>query len=346
MHSPVWQEHPSYDTADYWSDWEYYSDDDYYDQASPKRKRQRIAGEGITEAKDKVIEGSRFGKRRRLRPTEDVPELSLGESLDSDTEESAVAKPVIVWRMKEAHDPVESPIVTEGEGEKVALLKDWRERFVVATKPGRNIAADEDLKTQKPNRVAVAVVIGPQQSASSSSRVTAPTVSSKAKNMPSKAKVAPRHANEALISKPSTAKAKAPVPSTTNGIKPSATTKNSSHSTAVLGQRANGVETIGKKRSRPGPDERVTAGGDESISRKRRAPAPKEKENEAVQSANQSDASSISGRKRKAPDDVDETNTPQPVKRKAAALKTVTAASEPKKRPTVPTRRNTRSKDN
>ena len=344
MHSPVWQEHPSDDTAEYWSDWDYYSDD-YYDQGSPKRKRQRIVGEGVTETKAKDVKSTQAGKRNRnLRRTEDIPELSLGESLDSDMEESVEAKPTVVWRLKEAHGPVEYPIVTEGKGETVALLRDWRERFEAVRKPGQNTAADKDLKSQKPNRTAVAVVIGPSPSERATSGATTPTMSSRARNVPSRSKPAPGHANGASISKPSTAKAKAAITNTTNGIKPPATTNKSSRGTAVLGQRANEVETIGKKRTRPGADEGVTTDGDETIPRKRRTVATKEKENEAVQSAAQSDDSSISGRKRKAPDDDDETITPQAVKRKTSAPKATSGASEPKKGSAVPIGRNTRSK--
>ena len=40
MHSPVWDYHPSFDTADVWSDWEYYSDD-YYDEESAAAGRRR-----------------------------------------------------------------------------------------------------------------------------------------------------------------------------------------------------------------------------------------------------------------------------------------------------------------
>ena len=340
MHSPVWREHPADDTAEYWSDWTYYTDD-YYDQASPKRRRQRIGGQGITEAKDKDSKGTHVGKRRRkLLPIEDVPEHSRGESLESDTEKSVVAIPTVIWRLKGAHDPIEYPIVTEGEGEKVALLKDWRERFMVATKPGRGNAADKDLKTRKPNRTAVAVIIGPRPAEITSGGVAAPTMSSKAKNMPSRNKAVPALANGVSVSKSSTAKAKAASANTTNGVKPPAATKKSSHGTVVLGQRANEFETIGTKRKGPGE---VTANGDESMSRKRRAHATKEKENEAIQSAAQSDASSIAGRKRKAPDGDDERVSSRTVKRKTSAPKATTAASGPKKGPTVLTRRNTRS---
>lgn len=343
MHSPVWQEHPSDDIADYWSDWSYYTDD-YYDQGSPKRKRQKIAGGAITEVKDKAIEGAQVGKRRgRFRPAEDVPELSLGESLDSDMEDSVVAKPTIVWRLKEAHDPIENLVVTEGEGEKVALLGDWRERFKASTKQGRNTAVTKGTKTQKLNQRAVAVVIGPRPSELTNGGIDALKISSKAKNMPSRIKAAPRHANGAPISKPSTAKAKAPISSTTDGIKPPATSKKSLHGIAMLGQRANEVETIVKKRTRPGAEEEATTDGDETIPVKRRAPTTKKKENGAVQAAAHPDAYKT-GSKRKAPDEDDETITPQAVKRKAPAPKVTTATSEPKKGSTVPIRRNTRSK--
>lgn len=347
MHSPVWQEHPADDTAEYWSDWDYYSDD-YYDQGALKRKRQRIAGESTTEAKGKNAEGPQVGKRRRkVEPAEDIPELSLGESLDSEMEESVAARPTVVWRSKEAHDPVENPIVREGEGEQVALLKDWRERFEAASQLGHDSTATKDPKTQRPNQRAVAVVIGPRPSDFANSRIDALKVSSKVKRIPSRSKAAPNDANGALTSKPSPAKVKAAIATTaSNSVNVSITTKKSLRGTAILGQRANEVETIVNKRKRPGAEGDAIMDGDETISRKRRAPATKEKEqeNEAVQSAAQSDASTKPGRKRKAVDEDDETITPRAVKRKAPAPKATTGASGPKKGPTVPTKRNTRSK--
>ncbi|SLM34799.1 hypothetical protein LPUS_03749 [Lasallia pustulata] len=340
MHSPVWREHASDDTAEYWSDWAYYTDD-YYDQGSPKRQRQRVAGQGITEAKDKDSKGTHVGKRRRkLLPIKDIPELSLGESLDSDTEKSVAAIPTVIWRLKEAHDPIEYPIVTEGEGEKVALLKDWREKVLVATKPGLGNAAEQDLKTQKPNRTAIAVIIGPRPAEITRRGVAAPTLSSKAKNMPSKSKAVQALANGVSISKSSTANPKAASANTRNSVKPPAATKKSSHGTIVLRQRANDFESIGTKRKGPGE---VTANGDESMSKKRRAPATKEKENEVIQSAAQSDASSKAGRKRKASDGDGERVPSRAVKRKTSAPKATTAVSGPKKGPAVLTRRNTRS---
>lgn len=349
MHSPVWQEHPADDTAEYWSDWDYYSDD-YYDQGASKRKRQKVAGESTSEAKGENAEGPQVGKiRRKFQSAEDIPELSLGESLDSDMEDSVAAKPTVLWRSKEAHDPVETPIVTEGEGEQVALLRDWRERFEVSSKLGRNTAATKDPKTQRPNQRAVAVVIGPRPWGFANSRIDALKVSSKAKHMPSRNEITPNDANGPLTSKPSTSKAKtATATAAADNVNVPGITKKFLQGTAVLRQRANEVKTIAKKRNRPGAEEDATTDGDETIPRKRRALATKEKEkekeNEAVQSAAQSDASSKRGRKRKALDEGDETITPQAVKRSAPAPNVTTGASEPKKGPTVPTRRNTRSK--
>lgn len=346
MHSPVWQEHPADDTAEYWSDWDYYSDD-YYDQGAPKRKRQKVAGESTSEAKGEIAEGPQVGKRRRkFRSAEEIPELSLGESLDSDMEDSVAAKPTVLWRSKEAHDPVETPIVTEGEGEQVALLRDWRERFEVSSKLGRVTAATKDPKTQRPNQRAVAVVIGPRPSGFAS-RIDALKASSKAKRMPSRNEIAPNHANGPLTYKPSTAKAITAIATTAaDNVNVPGITKEFLRATTVLRQRANEVETIAKKRNRHGAEEDATTDGDETIPSKRRALATKEKEKgyEAVRSAAQSDASSKRGRKRKALDEDDETITPQAVKRNAPAPNATTGALEPKKGPTVPTRRNTRSK--
>ena len=342
MHSPVWQDHPSHDTTEYWSDWDYYSDD-YYDQGTPPKKRQRIDGEGDSGVKDEDIKRTQAGKKRRkLRPTQDVPELSLGESLNSDIEPSALATPTVVWRSKEAHDPIENHIVTEGEGEKVALLKDWRERFKAASKLERNSPPTKDPKPRKPNQTAIAVVIGRRPSENSSVGIDAPPMSSKAKNIASRSKAAPGRANRAPTSNLSAAKPKAAITSTTKGVRPPATAKRPLHGTVVLGQRANRTEILGQK-GKASETEGVTTDGDETVPRKRRAPNTKEKENDVGHPTDTKDATTA-GRKRKAADADEENTGPPAVKRKAPVPKTTVGASEARKESTVPTRRNTRSK--
>ncbi len=131
MHSPVWQEYdPSYDLTDVWSDWEYYSDD-YYDE-EPARKKQILAsiGDGAAHAGGKRKATSNNGgrwKRRRLEPTADIPGMSLDEFTGSNVGRTTLAAPIVLWRSKER--PQEEPVFQQGNGEIVALLKDWREIF-------------------------------------------------------------------------------------------------------------------------------------------------------------------------------------------------------------------------
>ena len=155
MHSPVWQDYdPSFDTAEIWSDWEYYSDD-YYDDDTP-RKRQKInrAENGVDGSGD--VGSGIPRKRRQLCSTDDIPELSLGGPLQSELENPRNLAPVIVWRSKTEADHV--PVLSEGQDEKIALLKDWRERFKIPFQPGSNSLHTSGVARRR-SQNAVAVVI-------------------------------------------------------------------------------------------------------------------------------------------------------------------------------------------
>jgi len=79
-------------------------------------------------------------KRRKLESTEEIPELSLGEPLDSDGGPSEPCSPtsVVIWKTEETYTPLKWPIVGDTDGTKVALLKDWRKRFKIASRPDLN----------------------------------------------------------------------------------------------------------------------------------------------------------------------------------------------------------------
>ncbi|KAI9875298.1 MAG: hypothetical protein M1830_008652 [Pleopsidium flavum] len=139
MHSPVWQEYdPSYDLTEFWSDWEYYSDD-YYDEEPARKEKSmtRIRGGTVhTGGKRKTTsnDGGRW-KRRRLEPTADIPATTLDHFADSGAGTTTFTAPIVLWRSKES--PQREPLFQQGNGERVALLKDWREIFGPNTYQGK-----------------------------------------------------------------------------------------------------------------------------------------------------------------------------------------------------------------
>lgn len=114
MHSPVWIDYdPSLETNDALDESELYPSD-FFDEDVPTRRKNRSYGDG---------NGPKLGvsnKRRKLEATDTIPDLSLGEPI------TAVGK--VVWRSSE-HNPIVHPVIHEGQRAKVAILKDWRDRF-------------------------------------------------------------------------------------------------------------------------------------------------------------------------------------------------------------------------
>lgn len=155
MHSPVHPDYdPAFDTAEVWSDWEYYSDD-YYDEDSP-RKRRKVDGADNEVARKSGVGSDLRRKRRKLASTSEIPELSLGDSLHSCLDERESLAPVIVWRSKTETNDI--PVVSEGQEEKVALLKDWRERFKILLQTSPNFSKPNGI-VRRGSQKAVAVVI-------------------------------------------------------------------------------------------------------------------------------------------------------------------------------------------
>lgn len=151
MQSPVWlNDDPSYETASLPSDWEYYSDDYWDEESAKKRKRKGDALEELA-VEGNPIEHGLKRKRRKLKRTGKVPEISLGES--------AVAAPTVVWKSKsDVLQPSDGPVVSEGQGERVSLLKDWRERFKVSSKQKHPLSRPSEMQ-QNGSQKALAVVI-------------------------------------------------------------------------------------------------------------------------------------------------------------------------------------------
>ncbi|RMJ26238.1 hypothetical protein PHISP_02870 [Aspergillus sp. HF37] len=114
-HDPVVLDHPSFDTEDYFSDWDDMSDE-YYDDDPTVLKRQRMA--------------HKIAEAQKTKPTPAGPSIGSGIGIDPRSFQS------VVWKSlpdrdrdhDQAHQQKQH-LHPAGEGEKVALLKNWREVF-------------------------------------------------------------------------------------------------------------------------------------------------------------------------------------------------------------------------
>lgn len=177
MQSPAYDPAQEYEEA--YTDWEGYYSDEYYDciPISKSKSRTQLSATGA-DSNEKPV--SRVGlkrkfagqpttlkkrKRRKLESTEHIPELSLGESWDSDGDPSGPCSPtsVVIWKTEETSTPLKWPIVGDMDGEKVALLKDWRERFKIAPRPDvkdlSNIAEEKEVEKTKKSKASAARVL-------------------------------------------------------------------------------------------------------------------------------------------------------------------------------------------
>ncbi|KAI9684112.1 MAG: hypothetical protein M1829_003382 [Trizodia sp. TS-e1964] len=116
---PVWDAlHPSFDTEEYWSDWDYYHDAFFdADAASP---RSPAATATAAAAPPPPAQPKLRRERPRKRPVVvgEAPKRRKGEA------EGAVVR----WRTKEMGESVQ--VLVEGGEEQVAFLKDWKVLFV------------------------------------------------------------------------------------------------------------------------------------------------------------------------------------------------------------------------
>lgn len=138
MHSPVLRDSdPSDDLAEYWSDWEYYSDD-YYDEL-PARNKQDMASIGgesrqTGEKRRSIANNGGRRKRRRKDSARDLRGMSFSDRAESGDRGARSITPIVVWRSKD--DAKTESITHPGNGERVSLLKDWREMFGVPSHDG------------------------------------------------------------------------------------------------------------------------------------------------------------------------------------------------------------------
>lgn len=131
MHSPILPDYsPIDDLTEFWSDWEFYSDD-YYDEEPVKKAETTKSVEGRSSSfgmKRKTlskITGRR--KRRRKGSTTDISEVISGDNVADPAGKTTSATSIVVWRSKETMKT--EPVIHPSGGERVSLLKNWRETF-------------------------------------------------------------------------------------------------------------------------------------------------------------------------------------------------------------------------
>ena len=156
------------------SDWEY-DHDDYWDQATPSKRKGKTAREDSSEINDGPT------KKRRLDCKKNLPGFSL--------EGSSTAAPTVIWKSKcDLFSPQEGPIVRAGQGEKVALLKDWRERF--QSQPNHAASRPESKPIKRRGiQIATAVVIGDGSPEPYHSTTLPPTTLERAAGLPSRSRL-------------------------------------------------------------------------------------------------------------------------------------------------------------
>ena len=157
------------------SDWEFYSDDYWDDESTKKRKRKGDAIEETAVEGDPIEHGS-ARKRRKVKRTGTVPGISRGESA------------TVVWKSKsDVLQPSDGPVVSEGQGERVSLLKDWREQFKIPSEQKHPLSKPVEVQ-RKGSQKAIAVVISNQSVERIYQDTLSPRTLSKSHELPSRSK--------------------------------------------------------------------------------------------------------------------------------------------------------------
>ena len=178
MPSPPYIDYdPDYDKSPNLSDWGF-DHDDYWDEDKPSKRKRNNAGEDT----DRINDVPKH-KRRRLDCKKNTPGISL--------KGYNTAAPTVIWKSKrDLLSPPEGPIVTAGQGEKVALLKDWRERF--KNQPNRTASRPESKPVKSGGgQIATAVVIKEIPPKTYNSTTLPPTTLETAAGLPSRTRVFP-----------------------------------------------------------------------------------------------------------------------------------------------------------
>ncbi|KAL8911597.1 MAG: hypothetical protein Q9171_003262 [Xanthocarpia ochracea] len=123
-------------------------DGDFFDYEPPKRKRRKLDDAG----KRKQISSTKFSGPHTTS-IEQIPELSLGDPISSDEDESFRDRSIVKWRIR-GNSPM-LPILEPGQQKKVSILKDWKKRF----KPPPTKDEDTRAGLVNGNQRAIAVVI-------------------------------------------------------------------------------------------------------------------------------------------------------------------------------------------
>ena len=130
-------------------DWEYETDD-YYDGScsgsgekseqprdefiavrknSDVRKRKRVNGVAEKRRKRRRQDSAAAASEEKAAKTEDIPDKIEDEEGVRQAAIAELMRPSVVWKSQEKTERFPVPVVKYGEGAKVALLQDWRERL-------------------------------------------------------------------------------------------------------------------------------------------------------------------------------------------------------------------------
>lgn len=159
------------------SEWGY-DHDDYWDQDAPRQRKRDNAEEYSKETNEEPKK-----KRRRVDYKKDMPGPSSGGQ--------NTAAPTVIWKSKyDLLRPQEGPVVEAGQGEKIALLKDWRERF--QCQPNHTASQPNSNPTnRRGTQIATAVVIGDSTPQYYHSTTLPPTTLKEPAGLPSRSRVFP-----------------------------------------------------------------------------------------------------------------------------------------------------------
>ncbi|KAL8856463.1 MAG: hypothetical protein Q9178_006933 [Gyalolechia marmorata] len=123
-------------------------DGDFFDYEPPKRKRRKLDDAG-----KRNQTSSTKSSGPHTTSIEQIPELSLGDPISSDEDESFQHRSIVKWRIR-GNSP-RLPILEPGQQKKVSILKDWKERF----KPPATENEHTKAGLANGNQRAIAVVI-------------------------------------------------------------------------------------------------------------------------------------------------------------------------------------------
>ncbi|KKZ67715.1 hypothetical protein EMCG_01080 [[Emmonsia] crescens] len=117
MHSPVYMDQGAYDAIDSASDWDYYTDEYFDDDLSVMRKQSLEATTSPNGA---------AGKKMRKKRKQGEQPRDGNDNINNEDDPNSFCR--ILWRSSD-YLVDQGELYEPGKGEKVALLKNWREIF-------------------------------------------------------------------------------------------------------------------------------------------------------------------------------------------------------------------------